>query len=58
MKVVLNKVKRSGFYYLINPIAPINHALKVKSDTCGSVFVVGLVLAIASCVRLILSVAR
>jgi hypothetical protein len=55
---ILNKVKRSGIYHLINPIAPINHALKVKSDTCGSVFVVGLVLAIASCVRLILSVAR
>jgi hypothetical protein len=58
MKVVLNKVKRSGFYYLINPIAPINHALKVKSDTFGSAIVVGLVLGVVSFVRLILSLAR
>jgi hypothetical protein len=58
MKVVLNKVKRSGFYYLINPIAPINHAFKVKSDTFGSVIVVGLVLGAVSFVRLILSLAR
>lgn len=58
MKIVLNKVKRSGFYYLINPIAPINHAFKVKSDTFGSVIVVGLVLGGVSFVRLILSVAR
>ena len=52
---VSNKVKRSGFYHLINPIAPINHALKVKCDTCGSVIVVGLVLAVVSFVRLVLS---
>jgi hypothetical protein len=52
---VSSKVKRSGFYHLINPIAPINHALKVKSDTCGSVIVVGLVLAVVSFVRLVLS---
>ena len=58
MKLVLTKVKRSGFYYLINPIAPINHALKVKSDTCGSVIVVGLVLGGVGFVRLILSLAR
>jgi hypothetical protein len=58
MKVVLNKVKRSGFYYLINPIAPINHALKVKSDTWGSVIVIGLVLGVVSVVRLILSLSR
>jgi hypothetical protein len=55
MKLVLNKVKRSGFYYLINPIAPINHALKVKSDTCGSVIVVGLVLGGVGFVRLSLA---
>jgi hypothetical protein len=55
---VFNKVKRSGFYYLMNPIAPINHALKVKSDTVGSVLVVGLVLGGVSFVRLILGMAR
>jgi hypothetical protein len=53
-----NKVKRSGFYYLMNPIAPINHTLKVKSDTIGSVFVVGLVLGGVSFFRLILGMVR
>jgi hypothetical protein len=55
---VLSKIKRSGIYHLINPIAPINHALKVKSDTCGSVIVVGLVLGVVIVARLVLSLSR
>jgi hypothetical protein len=55
---VLSKIKRSGIYHLINPIAPINHEFKVKSDTCGSVLVVGLVLGLVIFVRLTLSLTR
>jgi hypothetical protein len=48
------KINRSSVYYLINTVAPINHALKAELDTIGSVIVVGLFLGIVSLVRFVL----
>ncbi len=48
------KVNRSGVYYLINTVTPINHASKAGMDIFGSVIVVVLLLGIVSLVRLIL----
>jgi hypothetical protein len=48
-------VNRSKFYYLLNPISPINHALKAKADVLGSVLIIVLLLAGISLVRLVLS---
>ena len=55
MRVDAIKIHRSGVYYLINTVAPINHALKAKFDTCGSVIVIGLILGIVSLVRFVLA---
>jgi hypothetical protein len=52
------KINRSAVYYLINTVAPINHALKAKFDTCGSVLVVGLTAAVVFLVRLVLGWAQ
>jgi|WetSurMetagenome_2_1015567.scaffolds.fasta_scaffold1504412_1 hypothetical protein len=54
MKLDMGKVHRSGVYYLINTVTPINHALKAESDAFGSVIVVVLFLGFLSLVRLVL----
>ena len=54
MRMDAVKINRSSVYYLINTVAPINHALKAELDTIGSVIVVGLFLGIVSLVRFIL----
>jgi len=54
MRMDAVKINRSGVYYLINTVAPINHALKAELDTIGSVIVVGLFLGIVSLVRFVL----
>ena len=36
----MGKINRSGVYYLINTVTPINHALKAEFDAFGSVIVV------------------
>jgi hypothetical protein len=54
MKLELGKVNRSGVYYLINTVTPINHTLKAELDVVGSVIVVGLLLGMISLVRLAL----
>jgi hypothetical protein len=54
MKLDMGKVNRSGVYYLINTVTPINHALKAELDAIGSVIVVGLFLGIVSLVRFVL----
>ena len=54
MRMDAVKINRSGVYYLINTVAPINHALKAELDTIGSVIVVGLFLGIVSLVRFLL----
>ena len=54
MRVDAIKIHRSTVYYLINTVTPINHALKAKLDTYGSVIVVGLIVGVVSLVRLVL----
>jgi hypothetical protein len=51
------KVHRSGVYYLINTVTPINHASKAELDAFGSVIVVVLLLGIVSLVKLMLGLA-
>jgi hypothetical protein len=48
-------VHRSKFYHLLNPIAPINHALKAKVDVFGSLLIIVLLLAGVSLFRFVLS---
>jgi hypothetical protein len=50
----MGKVSRSGVYYLITTVTPINHASKVAWDAFGSVVVVVLLLGLVSLVRLVL----
>jgi hypothetical protein len=54
MKLDMGKVHRSGVYYLINTVTPINHASKAGMDIFGSVIVVVLLLGVVSLVRMIL----
>ena len=54
MRLDMGKLHRSGVYYLINTVTPINHESKAGSDAFGSVVVVVLLLGIVSLVRLIL----
>ena len=54
MRVDANEIHRSAVYYLISTVTPINHELKAKLDTYGSVIVVGLSLGVVSLVRLVL----
>jgi hypothetical protein len=48
-------VHRSKFYYLLNPISPIDHAVRAKADIVGSVFIIVLLLGGISLVRMVLS---
>ena len=54
MRLGMGKENRSGVYYLINTVTPINHALKAKLDTYGSVIVVGLTVGMVTLMRLVL----
>ena len=54
MRLDAGKVNRSGVYYLINTVTPINHASKAELDAVGSVIVVVLLLGIVSLVRMLL----
>ena len=54
MRVDAIKIHRSAVYYLITTATPINHVLKAKLDTYGSVIVVGLIVGVVSLVRLVL----
>jgi hypothetical protein len=39
MRIDAVKINRSGVYYLINTVAPINHAFKAEFDAFGSMIV-------------------
>ncbi len=54
MRLDTGKVNRSGVYYLINTVTPINHASKAELDAFGSVVVVVLLLGVVSLVKLVL----
>jgi hypothetical protein len=54
MRVYANEIHRSAVYHLISTVIPINHALKAKLDTYGSVIVVGLTVGMVTLMRLVL----
>jgi hypothetical protein len=55
MKTTVYKVKRSGIYYLMIPVAPVNAARSARFDVWGAVIVVTLLLGVAGLMRLILT---
>jgi hypothetical protein len=55
MKTVFDRVNRSGVYYLISTLAPINLKRKAKFDALGGVMVVALVAGLVAVMRLILA---
>lgn len=55
MKTTVCKVKRSGIYYLMIPIAPVNEARSARFDIWGAAVVVTLLLGIAGLMRLVLN---
>lgn len=55
MKTSVCKVKRSGVYYLMTTIAPVNEARSARSDIWGAALVVALLLGVAGMMRLILA---
>lgn len=56
MKTVVNKVNRSGVYYLMTTVATTNGAKSARSDIWGTLAVVGLVLGVVGLMKLVLSV--
>jgi hypothetical protein len=48
-------VKRSEFYHLINPTAPINHVLRARADVWGTVATLSLTLGMMSLMRMLLA---
>ena len=56
MKIVANKVKRSGVYYLMTTVASVNEARNAKSDVWGTVAVVVLLLGVVGLMRFVLTV--
>ena len=55
MKSTICKVRRSGIYYLMTTIAPINEARSARFDIWGAAVVVTLLLGVAGLMRLILT---
>lgn len=55
MKTVVNKVKRSGVYYLMTTVACADESKKARSDVWGAVFVVVLLLGVVGLMRLFLA---
>ena len=56
MRTVVNKVKRSGVYYLMTTVVSADERRNARSDTWGAVAVVILLLGVVSLVRLFLTV--
>ena len=55
MKIVANKVKRSGVYYLMTTVASVNESRNARSDIWGAVAVVLLLLGAVGLMRLFLT---
>jgi hypothetical protein len=55
MKIVANKVKRSGVYYLMTTVASVNEPRTARLDTWGAVAVVVLLLGVVGLMRLVLA---
>ncbi len=56
MKTVVNKVKRSGVYYLMTTVAATDQTRSARADTWGALVVVLLLLGIVGLMRLVLTV--
>jgi hypothetical protein len=56
MKTVVNKVKRSGVYYLMTTVASTDETKSARSDTWGILVVVLLLLGVVGLMRLLLTV--
>lgn len=56
MKIVANKVKRSGVYYLMTTVASANETGHARSDVWGTVAVVVLLLGVVGLMRFVLTV--
>jgi hypothetical protein len=56
MKTVVNKVKRSGVYYLMTTVASTDETRSARSDTWGTLVVVLLLLGVVGLMRLVLSI--
>lgn len=55
MKTTLGTVRRSGLYYLMATIAPVNEARSARLDTWGAAVVVILLLGVMGLMRVILT---
>jgi hypothetical protein len=56
MKTVVNKVKRSGVYYLMTTVASTDETKNARFDTWGTLAVVLLLLGVVGLVRFVLTV--
>jgi hypothetical protein len=56
MKTVVQKVKRSGIYYLMTTVAPSDETQNARLDIYGAVAVIVLLLAVVGLMRLALTV--
>jgi len=56
MKTVVNKVNRSGVYYLMTTVVSTDEARSARSDTWGTLVVVLLLLGVVGLMRLVLTV--
>lgn len=56
MKTMVNRVKRSGMYYLMATNVPVNEAQSARFDKWGAVVVVFVLLGVAGLMRIVLAV--
>jgi hypothetical protein len=55
VKSVLGKANRSGFYYFVTPVRPMNRTSEAGFDVLGGVLVVSLSAGVVLLMRLILT---
>ncbi len=55
MKNAAGKIRRSGIYQLMIPVAPVNEVRSAQFDICGAAIVVALLVGIVSLMRVILT---
>ena len=55
MKTVFGRANRSGFYYFVTPVRPMNRASEAGFDVLGGIMVVGLSTGVVLLMRLILT---
>ena len=56
MKTVVNKVNRSGVYYLMTTVATTDETKRARTDTWGTLAVVLLLLGVVGLMKLVLTV--